>query len=189
MNKSDEALLRDVAGGDVSSLRTLYERHKARVMSYSYYMLRDRAKAEDVLQEAFLRVFRHAGRFAPGSSFPAWLHSIAANLCRDEFRRMKRRRAVHAAIPLDWVLRRAAARTPSPRRSAAGKEFAGRLREELAMLPPEQREVVTLHYLSGMKYREIADTLGCPLGTVQSRLHSGVKKLRERLTSFVDEIR
>ena len=72
----------------------------------------------------------------------------------------------------------------SPGARAAGREFLDRLVEEVAKLPPEQREVVALRFLESLSYAEIAEALGCPLGTVQSRLHAGVRALREKLGGF-----
>jgi RNA polymerase sigma-70 factor (ECF subfamily) len=181
----DEELLARVAGGDISSLRMLYERYKSRLMTYACYVLGTRASAEDVVQETFLRVFRHAGRFDPERRFSAWVYAIAANLCRDELRRNARRRAIAVPFPPGRTADSAAGKEDSPLRGAAGREFAERLRAEIADLAPEQREVIALRYLDSMKYHEIAEALGCPLGTVQSRLHAGLKVLRERLRDFL----
>jgi len=185
MEVRDEELLRQVAEGDHSSLRALYDRYKSRLMTYASYMLGDRAAAEDVVQETFLRVFRHAGRFDQGKRCSTWIYSIAANLCRDELRRMVRRRNLTLPLLGDASEGHAAGRMTSPLRGAAGREFTGRLREELSALSAEQREVIVLRYLDSMKYAEIAEIAGCPLGTVQSRLHAGLKILRERLKDFL----
>lgn len=184
MEVKDEELLREVAEGDHSSLRVLYDRYTSRLMTYASYVLGDRAAAEDVVQETFLRVFRHAGRFDQDKRCSTWIYSIAANLCRDELRRMKRRRNFTLPLLRDVSEGHAAGRMTSPLRGAAGREFTERLREELGALPPEQREVIALRYLDSMKYAEIAEIAGCPLGTVQSRLHAGLKILRERLKDF-----
>jgi len=181
----DEELAERTAAGDRAALRALYERYKGRLLTYAFYVLGNRAAAEDVLQETFLRVLRHAGRFDPSRRFSAWVYSIAANLCRDELRRGMRRRDIAAPLPEGRTAEGAPGREPSPRRRAAGREFAERLRIEIAALTPEQREVITLRFLDSMKYGEIAEALGCPLGTVQSRLHAGLKSLRERLREFL----
>jgi RNA polymerase sigma-70 factor, ECF subfamily len=180
----DEELLLRVVEGDLSSLGALYDRYKSRLMTYASYVLGDRAAAEDILQETFVRVFRHAGRFDQGKRFSSWIYAIAANLCRDELRRMARRRNLTLPLLRDASEGHAAGRTTSPLRGAAGREFTERLREELGALSPEQREVIALRYLDSMKYAEIAEIAGCPLGTVQSRLHAGLKILRERLKDF-----
>lgn len=184
MDRSDEELLADVAGGDVPSLRELYERHRVRLMTYAYYAVGNRAQAEDLLQEAFIRIYRHAGEFDPGKRFSSWAYAITANLCRDELRKAWRRRRLGLRVDVDAGETQAPARTPSPRADAAGREFRDRLGREVAALPPEQREVVALRFLESMSYTEIAGVLGCPLGTVQSRLHAGVRALRERLGEF-----
>lgn len=184
MGIRDEELVAEIARGDMSPLEELYNRYKRRIMTYAYYFIGNRERAEDILQETFLRVFKYADRFDPGRSFSAWVYSIAANLCRDELRRKKRRQHAIADVPFDELVPFASDSSPSPRSRASGREFAGRLREELRKLKPEQREVIVLHYLNGLKYREIARVLGCPIGTVQSRLHAGLKIVRERLKDF-----
>ncbi|MEJ2745061.1 MAG: RNA polymerase sigma factor [bacterium] len=180
MEARDEELLIVIANGDPAPLRTLYDRYKSRIMTYAFYVLGDRAAAEDVVQETFLRVFKHARRFDPEKRFSTWIYSIAANLCRDELRKRARRRDF--TLPL--LYEPAEDRVSSPLRAAAGREFATRLREELGRLSAEQREVIVLRFIDSMAYADIAEIAGCPLGTVQSRLHAALKVLRERLKEF-----
>jgi RNA polymerase sigma-70 factor, ECF subfamily len=184
MDRPDEELLANVAGGDVASLRELYERYRVRLMTYAYYAVGNRTAAEDLLQEAFIRIYRHAGEFEPGKRFSAWAYAITANLCRDELRKSWRRRRLGFRADVDANEVEAPSRAISPRAAAAGSEFRDRLGAEVAALPPEQREVITLRFLEALSYAEIAGVIGCPLGTVQSRIHAGVKALRERLGEF-----
>ena len=184
MDRTDEELLANAAGGEVASLRELYERYRVRLMTCAYYAVGNRAQAEDVLQEAFIRIYRHAGEFDPAKRFSAWAYAITANLCRDELRKSWRRRRLGFRAEVDTNEAEAPARTISPRADAAGREFRDRLGAEVAALSPEQREVIALRFIGALSYAEIAGVLGCPLGTVQSRIHSGVKALRERLGEF-----
>ncbi|MDD5557796.1 MAG: RNA polymerase sigma factor [bacterium] len=184
METGDEELMGAVAAGDCGALRALYDRYRARIMSYAFYALGDRGRAEDILQETFIRVFRHAGRFRPGERFSTWAYAIAANLCRDEMRRLRRRRGINAPVPPGPAGERRAPAAESPRRLAAAGEAADRLAAEIAALPGEQREVLALRFIEGMRYAEIAAALRIPIGTVQSRLHAGVRALRARLTEF-----
>lgn len=185
MEETDEGLLLDAAAGDIDALRKLYDRYRTRLMTYALYAVGNRALAEDLLQEAFIRIHRHAGEFDPGRRFSAWAYAITANLCRDELRRSRRRRRLGLSTEAVPEGVEPAARTASPRADAAGREFRDRLGAEVAALPPEQREVIALRFLESMPYAEIAGVLGIPLGTVQSRLHAGVRVLRERLRDFV----
>jgi RNA polymerase sigma-70 factor (ECF subfamily) len=184
MEERDEDLLPRIADGDPAPLRTLYDRYKSRLMTYASYVLGDRATAEDVVQETFLRVFRHAWRFDRAKRFSTWIYSIAANLCRDELRKRARRRDLTLPLFREPLEGRGVGRMAPPLRVALGREFATRLREELSALSAEQREVVVLRFIDSMTYAEIAEIAGCPLGTVQSRLHAALKILRERLKEF-----
>jgi len=184
MDRTDEGLLADAAAGNVGALRELYDRYRTRLMTYALYAVGDRALAEDVLQEAFIRIHRHAGDFDPGKRFSAWAYAITANLCRDEIRKAGRRRRLGFRAEGVFGAVEPVARTASPRADAAGREFRDRLVAEVAALPHEQREVVALRFLESMPYAEIAGVLGIPMGTVQSRLHAGVRALRDRLAEF-----
>jgi RNA polymerase sigma-70 factor (ECF subfamily) len=181
MDRTDEQIMAGVAAGTYDEFRTLYERYKRRIMTFAFYMLGERAAAEDIVQETFIRVMKQAGRFDPKRSFRAWVYTIAANLCRDEYRRRMRKGTRTLDGALDTL---EAIKTPSPRAGAMKKEFLSAFMEELLQLPAEQREVVALHYLSGLRYREISDITGAPLGTVQSRLHAALTYLREKLHRF-----
>lgn len=184
MEARDEELLQRIADGDPAPLRVLYERYKSRLMTYASYVLGDRAAAEDVSQETFLRVFRHAGRFDRTKRFSTWIYSIAANLCRDELRKRARRRDFALPLLREAPEGHAGERVAAPLRAALGREFTMRLRGELGALSAEQREVIVLRFIDSMSYAEIAEIAGCPLGTVQSRLHAALKVLRERLKEF-----
>lgn len=184
MEARDEELLLGIARGDPLALKTLYDGYKSRLMTYASYVLGDRAAAEDAVQETFLRVFRHARRFDPAKRCSTWIYSIAANLCRDELRKRARRRDITLPLLHEPTEGHAAGRMASPLRAAAGREFATRLREELGALSAGQREAVVLRFIDSMTYAEIAEIAGCPLGTVQSRLHAALKILRERLGEF-----
>lgn len=181
MEQRDEDLVVRVAEGDLASLRELYDRYRVRLMTYASYVLGDRGRAEDVLQETFIRVYRNAWRFESSRRFSPWVYALTANLCRDELRKRLRRPDVMAPVALEDVVRTLPGTSVPASRDAAAREFAERLRAELETLPPEQREVIVLRFLDGMKYAEIARVVGRPVGTVQSRLHAALKALRERL--------
>lgn len=125
--------------------------------------------AEDVTQETFITAHKRLSDFQGRSSMKTWLFSIALNHCRNERRRKK-------PLPLeDW-------NQPSGADAADQLIAAQALREALAKLTPEHREVVVLHETEGLNYEECSTILGIPVGTVKSRLHHAFKSLRNHLS-------
>lgn len=147
-------------------LKTVFETHKDRVFSTALACLDgDRAAAEDAAQEVFVRLASKLGQFRGEARLTTWLHRVTVNVCRDELRR---RRRVQRLTP-----------DPAPPLS----EFAPRreLHEALESLPEALRAPLLLRYFEGLSYEEIAAALGCPPGTVATRLHRGLKRLEKYL--------
>jgi RNA polymerase sigma-70 factor (ECF subfamily) len=183
MPDSDEALMSSAGKGDREAFTRLFNRHRAPVMTFIYHYVRSVERAEDLFQETFIRLWKHRRRYDGARPFRPWLYSIAANLCRDEARRMRYRRT----LSLDAVKegRKPSAGIPSPLPSPAERaeeeEAAGNLRAALRSLPRESSVAIVLHQFHGLKYREIAEVLDVPIGTVKSRIHSAVEQLRKIL--------
>ncbi len=178
----DATLVARVVGGDRDAFETLYERHHLPLFRTALAITRDRAIAEELLQEAFLKAYRHVARVSldPGASLKPWLHRIIINLAYDWSARRRAR-----AEPADAPVERLAARTLSPERQVEQRALAQVVDEAVADLPFKQRVVVILFYLQDMDLVEIADTLNLPPGTVKSRLYYGRARLRARLESDV----
>ena len=166
------------AQGDESAFRELVERHHAAVCALARWKLRDALLAEEIAQEAFLRLFRSLRSFRFDSSLRTWLSRVTLNLCNDHLRRVQRR---NAAGPMahdeEEMRRRAHAADPGPEASLLAREAEARMREAIERLPAELREVVLLRYAGEMSYTEIAATLDTPLGTICTRLARAVKLL------------
>jgi len=174
---ADVNLLRAVARGDESALAAVYDRYRLILFSVILRILTDRAEAEDVLQEVFLQVWRRAGDFdeARGRAF-TWLVTIARSRALDRLRsgRSRARRAeeaVHESVD----------ETSDASLDALKSEAAAIVRKALGELTDEQRKVLFLAYFEGLTQTEIAARLGDPLGTVKTRMRSGLIKLRELL--------
>jgi RNA polymerase sigma-70 factor (ECF subfamily) len=176
---SDEQLLTAVRAGDAESFGVLVARWEGPLYRFVYRLLPQREDARDVCQEAFLRVYNKSDRFRPGSRFSTWLYQIALNLCRDQQRRRHRWNAIVASGAVD---REPATRgDDGPAESVERRDRAARVLEALERIPREQREVLVLKEFEGLKFREIADLLGCPESTVKSRLYYGLDNLRAEL--------
>src|SRR5215207_2450139 len=150
--------------------------HSARVYRLAFRLTGNRADAEDLTQEVFVRVFRALDTYRPGT-FEGWLHRITTNLFLDLARRRARIR--FEALPED--AERVPGRERSPEQVFHDDNFDDDVQRALDALPPDFRAAVVLCDIEGLSYEEIAATLGIKLGTVRSRIHRGRTLLREAL--------
>jgi RNA polymerase sigma factor (sigma-70 family) len=173
---SDEALVTGLALGDAEAATAFVRRFQARVYGLALTMVGDRAVAEEIAQETFLRAWRHAGAYDPRRGRVAtWLLSIARNVSIDHLR-MRRTEPID---PEELRSRESAmwARVDS---GEASDELVD-VREALATLPPEQRRALLLAALFGFTAREVGAIEDTPLGTAKTRIRSALIKLREQL--------
>ncbi|MEK6334487.1 MAG: sigma-70 family RNA polymerase sigma factor [Acidobacteriota bacterium] len=174
---SDHDLMRAVARGDETALAALYDRYRLILFGLILRILHDRQESEDVLQEAFLQVWRRAADFneSRGRAF-TWLVTIARSRALDRLRALGSRARLTdevAQAPHDDV--------GDAAEDALKSEQGTIVRQALAQLPEEQRRTLLLAYFEGLTQTEIAARLGDPLGTVKTRMRSGLLKLRELL--------
>ena len=160
------------------------KRHYESLYRFAYRMLGNSEMAEDVAQEALLRMVHHRPQGLEGESVRRWLFVVARNLCMSHLRR----RAARREEPLDD-----APEVPSPGLNPAEiAQMAERskwIRDTVAQLPPAMREVVILREYEGMNYAQIAEIANCSLGTVRSRLARAREELRKRLQPLLEELR
>jgi RNA polymerase sigma-70 factor (ECF subfamily) len=180
---SDEALVALVARGDESALAELYDRIGRIAYGLAYRVVRDERLAEDAVQEGFLTAWRTAAGFsAERAKASTWLLTLVHRRAVDLVRREERRRA--EPLPDD---RESAAASP-PAEEAAWLRFdRERVQEALRSLPDAQREAIELAYYGGFTQAELAERLGQPLGTIKSRMFSGLARLRELLDDGAEE--
>jgi len=173
----DGDLLRAVARHDEAALAAIYDRYKLILFSLIIRILHDRQEAEDVLQEVFLQVWRRAADFdeARGRGF-TWLVTLARSRAIDRLRALASRGRV-AAQAAGWV----SDNTGDAASDASKSEQGAIVRRALIELPEEQQRALYLAYFEGLTQSEIAARLGDPLGTVKTRMRSGMIKLREVL--------
>lgn len=183
-SESLEDLLERVACGQESALRRFYERTSATVFGLVCRILRDRGEAEDALTDAYVQVWRQAGRFdrAAGSAL-AWVTMLARTRAIDRWRARDRR----DARADDWESLRdldLCDPAPCPSERSDGRERDHAVRRAVAALPFEQRRLIEAAFYSGLTHTELAESFGQPLGTVKTRIRAGLAALREALESL-----
>ena len=168
---SDEDLFVAYREGDAAALEILVDRIKAPLFRTILRNVGDRFLAEDILQETVERIIRHRRRFDPSKTFRGWVWRIAINRSFDHLRRRWREVA-------DDDLHREPSREADPEHQASNREIAGKITKAVQALPPEQRDVFLMREEAGMSFAEIAKTIDAPIGTVLSRMHYALTKLR-----------
>lgn len=171
----DQELLAGVARRDEASLAALYDRYHLLAFSLALRVVNDRGRAEDVVQDAFLAVWRKAGTYAQGrGSVKTWLTSIVRNRAIDLVR--ARRESDRDDETTLLAIRDQA---PSVLEQVTARLDREQLRTLVARLPLEQRRAIAMAYFEGLSHSEIADATGIPLGTVKSRVRLGMNRLRD----------
>jgi RNA polymerase sigma-70 factor (ECF subfamily) len=171
--QTDEALMARVAGGDRAAFDALAERHAGAIVRLATHILRNRAEAEDVAQDALLRVWTNAPRWKPVAKFRTWLTRIAVNLCLD------RKRRAH------WLPLEAAGEVADPRPDAGAQyeadESERRLAAAIAELPPRQRAAIALIYGEGLSNADAAGILDTSVSAIETLLVRAKTNLRRTL--------
>jgi RNA polymerase sigma-70 factor (ECF subfamily) len=172
---ADEDLMGLAEAGDAEAFAAIYDRHGRAAYSLAYRMVGGKQEAEDVVQEAFIKVWRSAGGYRVGrGSVRTWILSIVRNSGLDHIRSRASRGRMQ-----DKVEASAPTSEPSEAFSEAWRNTQqGRVREALKALPQEQLKILELAYFSGYTHAEIAERLELPLGTVKGRMRLGLQKLR-----------
>ncbi len=173
--ESDAELVARIADGDRAAFAALIERHQAYVHKLAYRFVGHRDVADDLTQDAFLRVWRSAAGYRPTAAFTTWLYRMVVNLCRD-WRRGQRYRDYAQLTDMPAA---------TDEKSAADDqaEMARRVREAIEALPDHQREAVLLHRYGEFSHREIAEIMGKSESAVESYLVRAYAKLRDSLRS------
>lgn len=173
---TDEQLALGLQQGEAACLTPLVERYHNPVLGFLYRLCAgDRALAEDLVQETFLRFIHNIGKYRHPRPLRPWLYTIAVNLARDHYKSADRRRTDSMTEAFEVATEAA---LDDPLFSA---EDARQVARAIAALPAHQRETIILRYYQDLSLNEIADILHIPTGTVKSRLSLGLKQLRERL--------
>ena len=168
---TDAHLIGRIVNGDADAVRPLMERYQRPLGALLQRALRRTPDVEDVFQETWIRVVRSAHRYDPEQRFSSWLFAIAWNLVKDRWRR--------TAPDADVDLAALASPGRSPEEHAVEADRAERVRDMVARLPERLAQAILLRYFEELSEKEMAARLGIPIGTVKSRIHHGLRMMRE----------
>lgn len=179
--ESDEQLMVRVGHGDREACHLLVERHLSRIHAFATRVLGSTNEGEDVAQEVFLRLWKHAGRWRPtGAKLTTWLHRIALNLCLNKKERTRE-------TPSELAVEHAEG-GPEPAEIAGRRDMEKHVNAALAELPTNQRAAITLCHYQGMRNAEAADILGVSVEALESLLARGRRGMKKRLADVAAEL-
>ena len=174
---TDKELIEACQRGEADAFRELFERYKDKVYSIALRFCGDESQAMDIAQDTFLKLFSGLQSFRGDSAFSTWVYRLVVNCCLDHKRRSWR--LIPIADELIAVLR-----APGDSlKSVLHMEMRERVRSAVETLTPDMRMVVVLRYTEGLSYEEIAEVMGCSVGTVASRLNRAHKALERKLSN------
>ena len=185
----DERLVARLRGGDPDAFEALYRRHASSIFGLLLRMLRNRADAEDLLQEIFLQAHDKLGSFEGRSAFGTWLYRLGVNRCLDHLRSRSAKEQARTD-PLTLITSTSTSTSPAFARRPRGTRSL-ELERAITDLPPSSRAAFLLHDVEGYEHKEVSEMLGIAIGTSKSLVHRARMKLRERLNppSSVGETR
>ncbi len=189
---ADEALMTRFQSGDQTAFVLLVKRHKGPLYNFALRQLREPRVAEDVVQDAFVRVVQNAQDFKHEARFTTWLYTIVRNLCIDQMRRRAHRR--HASLDEarsdetegPTLGERTADATANVEREATGGELKVRIQHAVDELPEDQREVFLMREVANLPFKEIAEITGVAENTIKSRMRYALERLQEALREYED---
>jgi RNA polymerase sigma-70 factor (ECF subfamily) len=187
LQKSDneKILLKKARNGDIEAFELLIEDYQKKAFNVAYRMMGNSEDANDLVQEALIRIFKSIKNFKEQSSFSTWVYRIVTNVCLDELRRRKNKFTISIDEDIQLedgnVKRQIESEGPTPEESLESKEIQDIVTKAIEELSNEHKKVIVLRDIQGFSYDEISDIMKCPEGTVKSRINRARKALREIL--------
>jgi RNA polymerase sigma-70 factor (ECF subfamily) len=183
--RSDEKLMEFIQHGDTSAFDELYHRYSQRLLLYFFRELGcDEQKAQDFLQDAFLKILEKPGLFDPERKFSTWIFTVAYNMCKNEYRRLQAREMVENDVDVEGISQGCESEDHSSEQNVDRKMFEKALLAELEKFDDGHRSAFLLRYQQNLSIREIGEILGCSEGTIKSRLFYTTQKLAAKLKAF-----
>ena len=193
---TDEALMVRFQRGDRAAFASLVRRHQKPLYNFALRHLRIQALAEDVVQDAFVRVVQNAAEFKHEARFTTWLYTITRNLCIDQLRKraLRKHPSLDQGKPGDegegpTLGEQTADARASVEREATGSELKERIARAVEALPDEQREVFLMREVANLPFKEIAEITGVPENTVKSRMRYALERLQQALCAYEEYAR
>jgi len=171
MAPSDNEVMEAVRDGKVEKLAILFERHQVMLYNFFLRLTGNRSASEDLVQDVFIRILKYRAGYQGQSKFAVWMFQIARNAHIDHLRKQR------GDLPLDEQFAEPAAREPRPEVRLEAEQDIALIRRALDLLPWKKREILMLSRFQDLKLREIADLLGCQVGTVKAQVHRALKEL------------
>ena len=185
--EKDEVLVKAAQKGDMLAFEELVARHRDKIYSRAFSMMRNEEEAVDLSQEAWIKAWQRLVQFHGDASFITWMTRIVINLCLDQLRRQKRMQAESIdQLDDEWggVERQMPVVVTNPTEGLERIELRARIDKGMAQLTNEHRTVLILHEFEGLEYKEIAKRVGCSIGTVMSRLFYARRRLATLLAGL-----
>ncbi len=183
MNDQEAELISRCQRGDQGALKEIFDQYHQKVYRIAYGVLRQREDALDVVQEVFIKLYRSVKDFKGKSAFYTYLYRLAMNTAIDHSRRSKK--ASWVSLDEEGRFQPTDGEENRPDHIAAQKEMERKVRWAMDQLPKDQKATLVYREIEELSYQEIAEVMGCSVGTVMSRLHYGRKKLQELLRDIV----
>lgn len=182
---TDEALMRRVAEGDSGAFEALVHRHSASLYRFAFRIVGHEDAAQDVVQETFLRLWRHAGKYEPSRPFKTWLYTIARRVALNAARSASARRA--REMEEESAIEDVADLRPTAEEVLSSWQRQEAVRRALAALAPRQRMALVLHHYEGMSYQEIGQVMGVRVSAVESLIFRARRALASALGDVLGE--
>ena len=185
MNHEEAALISRCQKGDQEALKEIFDRYRERIYRIAYGVVRHREDALDIVQEVFVKLYRSVGNYRGQSSFYTYLYRMAMNTAIDFAR--KRKRLTASSLDEEGAFQPSDLPEQRPEALLIDKELEEKVNGAMAKLPEDQRAAMIYREVEGLSYQEMAETMGCSIGTVMSRLHYGRKRLQKLLKGYLKE--
>ncbi|MBE0460679.1 MAG: sigma-70 family RNA polymerase sigma factor [Candidatus Aminicenantes bacterium] len=189
----DAGLMLKFAQGNNAAFDQILRKYKRLVINLAYRFIQNRAEAEDIAQEVFLRVYYSAKRYKPKAKFSTWIYKITANICINNLRSKKHLQIVSLNKPISTTGNEMITEMPDPTyihpsANSEKKEINQLVKEAISSLPINQKMAVILQKYEGLSYREISEIMGCSIQAVDSLLQRAKQNLKRKLTPYFRKI-